>query len=127
MNAHNPTNNSEMNATSPSLGLFPVRRDTVRAEVFSRLIKGESMTSMTAVFDASTTRLAPQVHKLRTSYKWAIESVEQVVSTNDGRMAEVSAYRLPSQIAMEAMAQGGAEYCASVTAARQALRQAKGG
>lgn len=126
MNAHCPTHSPELEAVTPQVGLFPKRRDTVRAEVLARFISGEEMTSMTAVFDASTTRLASQVHMLRTSYHWAIESVEQVVSTNDGRTAEVSAYRLSSQLAMKARAQGGAEYCAIVTAARQALRQAKG-
>lgn len=126
MNAHYPTHSPELEAMTLQVGLFPRKHDTVRAEVLAQLMDGRIITSMSAVFNSSTTRLAAVVHALRKSYKWAIESVEQVVSTNDGRMAEVSAYRLPSQIAMKAMAQGGAEYCASVTAARQALRQAKG-
>ena len=125
MNAYHPTHRSEVDAVTPRVGLFPTQRNTVRAEVLARLINGEVLTGMNAVFSSSTTRLAAVVHALRTSYRWPIESVEKVVSTNDGRTAEISAYLLPSPIAMAAMTRGGAEYCASVKESRLALRMAK--
>ena len=125
MSERHPTHSVDFDPLPLGIGLFPKQHNTVRAEVLARLIKGEVMTGMSAVFDSSTTRLAVAVHALRTSYRWAIESVEKVVSTNDGRTAEIVAYLLPGLIATAAMAQGGAEYCASVRASRLALRMAK--
>lgn len=127
MNAHHPKHIADLDAVTPGVGRFPERHNTVLAEVLARLISGESMTSMSAVFDSCTTRLAAKIHDLRTSYRWVIESVEQVVQTNDGRTAEICAYRLPAPIAMAAMAWGGPEYCASVKDSRLALRMAKNG
>ena len=59
LNAHNQTCSSEMNATDPSLGFFPERRNAVQAGVLSRLITGEVMTDVNAVSDASTTHHQP--------------------------------------------------------------------
>ena len=114
-----------MDAANSSLGNFPAQRNTVRAEVLARLISSEVMTGMDAVFDASTTRLAAVVHVLRKKYRWSIDSAVKIVSTNDGRTAEISAYRLPEATVKAAMSQGGTEYCASVKTARQALRMAR--
>ena len=46
------------------IGTFPTRLNTVTAEVLGRLLEGESLTGMDAVFGCSTTRLAAVIHYL---------------------------------------------------------------
>ena len=102
---------------SATVGIFPKRLDTVTAEVLARLIQGEDMTGMNAVFSSNTTRLASVVHRLIHKYLWPIAAPEITVMTNDGRTAQVSAYELPSPSRVAAI---GAEvgFCDSVKEAR---------
>ena len=94
MNAYQPKHIADVDAVPPGVGCFPKQHNTELAEVLARLIDGEVMTGMSAVFDSSTIRLAAAIHDLRTSYSWVIESVKQAVPTNEGRITEICAYRL---------------------------------
>ena len=55
-------------ANTVFIGGFPTRRNTVTAEVLSRLINGENLTGMDAVFSASTTRLSAVIFYLNEVY-----------------------------------------------------------
>ena len=104
------------------LGTFPKRRDTVTAEALARLLKGEKLTGMDAVFDCNTTRFADHVHRLCHRYGWRIESQDVQVRTKDGRATQVSEYWLPPGVIEAATAAGGAEFCADVREARAKRR-----
>lgn len=104
-------------------GAFPSRHNTVTADVLARLIQGEKLTSMSTVFDANTTRLAPKVHVLRHSKGWDIVSTPAIIHTVDGRFAEVSEYSLSAASIEAAMTRGGAQFCESVRVARDRLRR----
>lgn len=108
------------------LGAFPKRHATVIAEVLARLLDGEKLTGMDAVFGCSTTRLADHVHQLRHRYGWRIEGKDVEVRTKDARVAQVSEYRLPHEVIEAAVAAGGAEFCARVHAARARRRAGAG-
>lgn len=104
-------------------GTFPSQFDSVTAEVLARLIQGEKLTSMDAVFAASTTRLAPKIHVLKHKYGWTILSTPSVIHTVDGRVTEVSVYTLFAATIAAAMAGAGAQFCESVRVARNRLRR----
>lgn len=126
MNTPDFINEATTGSTGFTCGTFPKQLNTVTAEVLARLLTGEKLTGMSAVFNASTTRLAAVVHRLRRQYGWAIESGECTVSTADGRIAEISAYTLPGSTAVAAISTAVANFCESVKAARLELRMAKG-
>ena len=75
---------------------FPARHNTVTAEVLSRLIKGETLTGMDAVFCANTTRLSAVIFYLTEDYGWSIEHLDREVGTKDGRVAQIRTYFLSS-------------------------------
>lgn len=104
-------------------GAFPSKHNSVTADVLARLIQGEKLTSMDAVFAASTTRLAPKVHVLRHSNGWDIVSTPSVIHTVDGRFVEVSEYSLSAASIEAAMTGGGTQFCESVMVARERLRR----
>ena len=108
-------------------GKFPKLLNTVRAEVLSRMIGGEHLTGMDAVFDMSTTRLAPVIHELIHRYHWDVRKADRTVNTKDGRVTEICAYYLPETVVDAAMAAGGYEFCQGVLDARRRLRSARGG
>ena len=112
-----------MNEIKPLCGAFPKRRNTVTAEVLSRLIRCQDLRGMDAVVAANTTRLAAVIHQLRRLYGWVIESLEETVPTKDGRTTEISVYRLPAAVIEAAMSGGAEEFCATVYRARELLRQ----
>jgi hypothetical protein len=104
-------------------GSLPKRRATVTSEVLCRLLSGEHMTSLDAVFGASTTRLAAVVHYLAVRYGWtAIESQEKVAGCRDGRVAFVAEYSLPAASIAAALAAGADVWSVSVRSARAELR-----
>ena len=105
------------------IGAFPVRHDTVTAEVLARLISGESLTGMDAVFCASTTRLAAAVHYLEKCHGWVIDRVNVDVGTKDGRIVVIRTYFLPRATIRKAFDAGALEFCRSVKAARAAKRK----
>ena len=103
-------------------GSFPIKKSSVCAEVLTRLLNYERLTSLDAVADASTTRLSAVVFYLASKYGWAIESTDKAAGCRDGRVAWVSEYTLPADTVARAMAAGAAGWCADVRAARRALR-----
>jgi hypothetical protein len=68
----NATHTQDSTAIAASIGGFPSRHNTVTAEVLCRLISGENLTGMDAVFGCSTTRLAAVIHYLTEKYGWSI-------------------------------------------------------
>ena len=104
-------------------GTYPVRLDTVVAEVLARLLNHESLTGMEAVFGASTTRLAAVVHYLESDYGWTIDRRDMAAGCKDGRVAWVTEYRLNPLTIEAAMAAGAGKWCADVRRARAALRK----
>lgn len=112
-----------MSTVTPSIGTFPARRFTVTAEVLCRLLEGENLTGMEAVFNANTTRLAAYVNYLQEKYNWTIDRVFVDVGTNDGRVATIRTYFLPRVVIRKAFDAGALEFCRSVKAARAASRK----
>lgn len=103
-------------------GVFPARTNTVIAEVLANLIAGERLTGLEAVFDAGTTRLASHIHRLEAEYMWSIGRDELMVRCKDGRVANVTAYRLLPGTIERAMTAGAEEWCAAVRDARARRR-----
>ena len=105
------------------IGAFPTRHNTVTAEVLSRLIGGENLTSLDAVYSASTTRLAAVVDYLEQAYGWTIDRVDIDVGCNDGRVAVVRAYYLDRATIRRAFDAGALSFCHSVKEARTKRRK----
>lgn len=101
---------------------FPRRHYTVAAEVLRRLLHGERLTSLDAVFDANTTRLAAIIHYLEKAYGWVIARADKTVGTADGRVTEVREYFLAQDRLHWALGAGGEAYMLAVTAARAKRR-----
>jgi hypothetical protein len=101
---------------------FPKRHSTVAAEVLRRLLDGERLTGLDAVFDAHTTRLAAVVHYLKRNYGWDISGIDKAVGTVDGRVSEVREYFLPPIALRKAFTAGAADYMLRVLDARARQR-----
>ena len=99
-------------------GGFPVKQNTVTADVLARLLAGGRLTSLDTVYEASTTRLGAVVFYLENDYGWQIQSIDKAAGCKDGRVAWVSEYFMPAEIIACAMAAGAAEWCAQVRASR---------
>lgn len=117
--------NHEFNfiATPLAIGEFPTRHHTVVAEVLCRLLNGENLTGMDAVFDCSTTRLSAAIHYLTTKYGWHADHADISVGTNDGRVTTVRAYFFPRAIIRRAFDAGALAFCRSVKEARAKTRK----
>jgi hypothetical protein len=109
------------------LGEFPKLRATVRAAVLARLLMGEQMTAMDGVFDASTTRLASDVHVLRRRLGWGVITDKVQVPTADGRIAEVARYSLPAKVIALAVAAGASAFIADAMVASADRRKHSSG
>lgn len=120
-------NTSEEVLSAPSkrefTGSLPTRHNTVTAEVLCRLLSGEALTSMDAVFSSSTTRLSAVVYHLGGNHGWSIERVDIDVGCNDGRVAVVRSYYLNRATIRPAFDVGALEFCRSVKDARAKLRK----
>ena len=112
-----------MNTTTSLIGAFPSRHNTVTAEIICRLLEGETLTGMDAVFGCSTTRLSAVVHYLTGKYCWVIDHLDKEVGTNDGRVTLIRAYFLSRTVIQQAGDTGASEFCQSVKAARAAARK----
>ena len=118
------TNNTpDFIATKRLIGTFPTRRNTVTAEVLSRLIGAENLTGMDAVYCASTTRLAAVVEHLEKGHGWKIDRVDIDVGTADGRVTMVKAYYLNRATIRRAFDAGALAFCQSVKEARAKTRK----
>ena len=122
--AETQTNNAaDFLATTATIGAFATRRDTVVAEVLARLIKGENLTSLDAVYDCNTTRLAATINYLGEKYNWHIARVDIDVGTDDGRVTVVTVYYLDRAVIRKAFDSGAMEFCRSVKDARAKTRK----
>jgi hypothetical protein len=110
-------------AHTPAPGALPRRHDTVLAEVLAKLLKGEQLTPLDTVRSASTTRLAAQVHCLKTHYGWPIQVELRAAGCQDGRVAHVALYWLSPSVRAQALAQGAAPWLALVVGERACLRK----
>ncbi len=104
-------------------GTYPVRLNTVVAEVLARLLNYECLTGLDAVFDASTTRLAAVVHYLERDYGWTVDRRDVATGCKDGRVAWVTEYSINPLTIEAAMAAGAGKWCSDVRRARAALRK----
>jgi len=108
-------------------GTFPKRQGTVAAEVLSRLVDGERLTSLDAVFNSHTTRLAAVIHYLKNEYGWLIDHADLAVATVDGRVTEVREYFLSGDTLRRASTAGAGEYSRTVKDARAKQRSEASG
>lgn len=106
-----------------AFGRFPIHKNTVTAEVLTRLLEGGNLTGMDAVYKCSTTRLAAAVHYLEQGYGWTIDRTDIDVGTNDGRIAIVKVYYLSRATIRGAFEAGALEFCRSVKMARANTRK----
>ena len=123
--AHPIANEAGAPGTGASIvqpGTLPKRRNTVVADVLSRLLTGEAMTGMDGVFCASTTRLAANINYLTDRYGWTINRRDKAVGCNDGRVAWIREYFLDPPIITVAQQRGAAKFCDEVSLARTRLR-----
>ncbi|MDO8887976.1 MAG: hypothetical protein Q7V16_05280 [Hydrogenophaga sp.] len=101
---------------------LPHRTDTACAEVLARLLKGEVLTGMDAVYAASTTRLAAHVHYLADNYRVETVTGERAVGCRDGRVVTITTYELPPAVVEAARAGAAARWIATVRSDRAAKR-----
>lgn len=116
-------NTADSTAADCRIGAFPTRHNTVTAEVLSRVLNGENLTGMDAVFGCSTTRLSAVIFYLTEEYGWTIDHVDIDVGTNDGRIALIRTYFLPRASIRRAFDAGALEFCRSVREARAKRRK----
>ena len=105
-----------------TVGGFPVKQNTVTADVLARLLTGERLTSLNTVYEASTTRLGAVVFYLVNKYGWQIQSIDKAAGCKDGRVAWVSEYFLGNDTLTHALAASAGQWCAAVRAARTKRR-----
>ena len=105
---------------------FPSRHAAACSEVLARLLRGQSLTGMDAVFEAATTRCAAHVAYLREKHGWPIETDEHLHVCSDGRIATVASYKLPAAAIELARAAGSEKWITDVEAARAAQRAKAG-
>lgn len=117
------TTSAQNSAKFTALGRYPVRLDTVTAEVLARLLNYESLTSLDSVFDSSTTRLAAVVHRLESGYGWNIDRRDIAAGCNDGRVAWVTEYTINPLTIEAAQVTGAGNWCSDVRRARGVLRK----
>ena len=113
-------------------GRLPLKQNTVTAEVLARLLNGERLTSLGAVYEASTTRLGAVKFSLEETHGWNIRATDKAAGCNDGRLAWIVEYHLHPEAIEKAMAAGAGAWCEGVRKARlerrrkaaQAIREA---
>ena len=119
-----PRNDAELSALD-SLNFkasFPSRFNTVTAQVLQKLLAGEVLTGMDAVFSASTTRLGAYIHLLKRDYGWHCEHRDLAVSVKDGRVTEIRAYYFSRETLALSKRLNAEEFSQKVIAARAKLR-----
>lgn len=104
-------------------GTLPKRTNTVTVSVLASLLESNVLTGMESVFKESTTRLSAVVHRLEHAYHWHVERRNITTSTNDGRIAHITAYCLPQATIDQAFEIGARAWVNDVNAARAKLRQ----
>ena len=104
-------------------GRLPLKQNSVTAEVLSRLLRGERLTSLDGVYEASTTRLGAVIHHLQGAHGWPIDSTPMAAPCADGRVSRVAEYSLPQSVIAQATAAGARAWCESVRKARLERRK----
>lgn len=104
-------------------GALPTQHDTVTAEVLARLLGGERLTGLDAVYEASTTRLSAVAHHLAKTHGWTIDTTDKATGCNDGRVAWVVEYHLHPEAIAQAMQEGAGAWCNEVRKARLERRK----
>ena len=117
----NPSAPSSADSTTP--GRLPKRQNTVTAEVLARLLRGERLTSMDGVFQASTTRIGATKHSLEKTHGWSVHATDKAAGCNDGRVSWIVEYHLHPQAISKAMAAGAGAWCDDVRKARLERRK----
>lgn len=103
-------------------GTLPIRHATLTAEVLFRLLNGEYMTSLGAVSEASTTRLAAVIEYIKRTYNWPIQCRDKAAGCCDGRVSWVGEYWIDSEVIALAAKSGARQWQTKVRKARAALR-----
>ena len=111
-----------MGASIVQPGTLPQRKNTVVADLLSRLLNGKAMTGMDGVFGASTTRLAAHIQYLTDRYCWTFNRRDKAVGCSDGRVAWIREYFLDPATIAAAQQQGATIFCDEVSVARTRLR-----
>lgn len=119
---HNKAELSPLNSAN-SIGSFPLRKDTVIAEVLTQLVRGKTLTGMDSVRKANTTRLSAFIHSLEKQYDWIVARHDVFVGTGDGRMPTITAYYLERPAIRSAFDRGALAFCRAVDSAREKQRQ----
>lgn len=112
--------------------IWKVLHAVLHAEVLARLLNGERLTSLDAVYEASTTRLGAVKFSLEETHGWNIRATDKAAGCNDGRLAWIVEYHLHPEAIEKAMAAGAGAWCEGVRKARlerrrkaaQAIREA---
>ena len=104
-------------------GTLPKHINTVTAAVMVALLESKTLTGMESVFKEHTTRLGAVIYYLESRYSWTIERRTVSTGTNDGRVAEISAYWLPQETIARAFEAGAREWIERVKAARAERRK----
>ena len=78
------------------------------------------------LFQQSTMRLSAAIHYLEQRYDWTINRRKIATGTNDGRVAEISAYWLPQATIAQAFAVGAGDWVEGVKVARAERRKQSG-
>lgn len=99
------------------------RINTVTASVLADLLESKTLTGLDSVYKQSTTRLSDVVYRLTRDYGWQIDRRNIATGTNDGRVAEISAYWLPQATITQAFEAGAREWIERVKAARAERRK----
>lgn len=117
----NPSAPSSADSTTP--GRLPKKQNTVTAEVLARLLRGERLTSMDGVFQASTTRIGATKHSLEKTHGWSVHATDKAAGCNDGRVSWIVEYHLNPEAISKAMAAGAGAWCDDVRKARLERRK----
>ena len=104
-------------------GTLPKLTNPVVAAVLASLLESKAMTGLESVFKQSTTRLSAVIYYLENKYDWHIDRRAVATGTNDGRIAEVSAYWLPQATIGQAFEDGAREWVDEVLQARAKRRK----
>lgn len=123
-NAHHPIDEmAGAQGDTAIVGIFPARRNTVRANVLADLLEGTRVTSLDGVFESSTTRTSAVIEVMGKLYRWKIDRRDYSVGTNDGRLQQVTIYYLSRATIKAAFNAGAAVFIRDVREQRKARRK----
>lgn len=120
------TNEGAVGTANYTPGTLPKRKNTVVAAVLASLLESRIMNGMESVFKQSTTRLGAVIYYLEHKYGWNIDRRFISTGTNDGRIAEVTAYWLNQVTIAQAFNADARNWIESVKIARAERRKQSG-